>query len=56
MIPENYIEQWRIHAPWQAISMVEQDFVISRALVELFNQEVTPICAIYATKIPEIVL
>ncbi len=40
MIPENYVEQWRIQAPWQAISMVEQDLVISRALIELYNQPI----------------
>jgi predicted nucleotidyltransferase component of viral defense system len=38
MIPENYIEQWRPEAPWQTLAMIEQDLIISRALVELFNQ------------------
>lgn len=38
MIPENYIEQWRPNAPWQTLAMIEQDLIISRALVELFNQ------------------
>lgn len=38
MIPENYIEQWRSQAPWQTLAMIEQDLIISRALVELFNQ------------------
>lgn len=38
MIPEIYIEQWRPHASWQTLAMIEQDLVISRALVELFNQ------------------
>ncbi|CAN5361693.1 nucleotidyl transferase AbiEii/AbiGii toxin family protein [soil metagenome] len=37
MIPEIYIEQWRQHAPWQTLAMVEQDLVISRALVDLYN-------------------
>lgn len=36
MIPENFIEQWT--APWQTSAMIEQDLVISRALVELYNQ------------------
>ena len=38
MIPENFIEQWRAEAPWQTLAMVEQDLVISRALVDLYNQ------------------
>lgn len=39
MIPESYVEQWRLNAPWQTLAMIEQDLVISRALVELFKQE-----------------
>jgi len=38
MIPEYLIEEWRVNAPWQNIAMVEQDLIISRALVELYNQ------------------
>ena len=38
MIPENFIEEWRDKAPWQTLAMVEQDLIISRALVEIFNQ------------------
>lgn len=38
MIPEIYVEQWRPHAPWQNLAMIEQDLVVSRALIELFNQ------------------
>jgi predicted nucleotidyltransferase component of viral defense system len=38
MIPENFIVQWRPNAPWQTLAMIEQDLIISRALVELFNQ------------------
>lgn len=38
MIPTNFIEQWRIKAPWQTLAMVEQDLILSRALVDLFNQ------------------
>lgn len=37
MIPEIFIEQWRSQAHWQTRSQVEQDLVISRALIELFN-------------------
>lgn len=37
MIPESYIESWRAHVPWQTLAMVEQDMVISRALINLYN-------------------
>jgi predicted nucleotidyltransferase component of viral defense system len=41
MIPESFVESWgqRI-APWQTLGMVEQDLVISRALVDLFNTDI----------------
>jgi len=38
MIPELYIEQWKKNAPWVTLSMVEQDMIISRALIALYNQ------------------
>ena len=37
MIPRDYITHWRRHAPWALDAQVEQDLVISRALVELFG-------------------
>ncbi len=37
MIPEIFIEQWRNVAKWQTPAQVEQDLVISRALVDLYN-------------------
>lgn len=37
MIPRAYITEWRAHAPWSADVLVEQDLVISRALVEIFG-------------------
>jgi len=37
MIPENFIESWRQYVPWQTLAMVEQDLVISKALVCLYN-------------------
>lgn len=37
MIPESFIESWRSHAKWQTLSMIEQDLIISRALVSLYN-------------------
>lgn len=36
MIPRPYIAQWQSQAPWKAFSQVEQDLIISRALVEIF--------------------
>lgn len=38
MISEIFIEQWRDKAPWQTLAMVEQDLIISRALIALYNQ------------------
>lgn len=37
MIPEIYINQWRNVVPWQTNEQVEQDLVICRALIEIFN-------------------
>ena len=37
MIPRDYITQWREWAPWTEDFQVEQDLVISRALVEIFS-------------------
>lgn len=37
MIPRAIVTEWRNHAPWKANEQVEQDLLISRALVELFT-------------------
>jgi len=37
MIPVAFITEWRKHAPWSQDAWVEQDLVISRALVEIFR-------------------
>ncbi len=39
MIPHDSITEWRAKAPWVQDLQVEQDLVISRALVALFSQE-----------------
>ena len=39
MIPQAFITEWRQYAPWISDAWVEQDLVISRALVELFSDE-----------------
>ena len=40
MIPQDYITEWRDQAPWIDDAQVEQDLVISRALVEIFSNEI----------------
>ena len=37
MIPLAYIREWRQRAPWPQSYQVEQDLIISRALVEIFS-------------------
>jgi predicted nucleotidyltransferase component of viral defense system len=37
VIPRDYITEWRAHAPWVQDFQVEQDLVISRALIEIFS-------------------
>jgi hypothetical protein len=39
MIPFDFITEWRQHAPWVQDAQVEQDLIISRALVEMFTQD-----------------
>ena len=37
MIPRPAIAKWQQHAPWKDFAQVEQDLIISRALVEIFS-------------------
>ncbi len=37
MIPQANITAWRTHAPWPDDAQVEQDLVLTRALIELFS-------------------
>ena len=37
MIPAAYIYAWQEHAPWTDIAQVEQDLILSRAIVALFS-------------------
>ena len=39
MIPHDYVTAWRAQAPWIQDFQVEQDLIISRALVEIFSRE-----------------
>ena len=40
MIPRDHITEWRARAPWVPDVQVEQDLVISRALVGIFSHPV----------------
>ena len=40
MIPINYITQWQKYAPWALQSQVEQDLVLSRALVLMYQNPI----------------
>ncbi len=39
MIPERAIREWNEFVPWQSPIMVEQDLIISRALVSIFSDD-----------------
>ena len=40
MIPAAHVRAWRLNAPWTSNAQVEQDLVISRALVEAYRDPV----------------
>lgn len=39
MIPRPFISKWQEYAPWNEFAQVEQDLIISRALVEIFKDD-----------------
>ncbi len=39
MIPQDSITAWRQHAPWPSDDQVEQDLILCRGLVDIFNDE-----------------
>ena len=39
MIPRAHVTGWRAHAPWASDAQVEQDLVLSRAIVEIFRHQ-----------------
>ena len=39
MIPIRYIEEWKENAPWPSSAQIEQDMIITRALVEMFSDD-----------------
>lgn len=40
MIPEYYVEKWKNQSNWQSKLQVEQDLIISRALIDLYQNEI----------------
>ena len=38
MIPRAHVTAWRARAPWPTDAQIEQDLILSRALVEMFSQ------------------
>lgn len=40
MIPELFIEEWKSFAPWLGSHQVEQDLVLSRAIIEIYSDEI----------------
>ncbi len=38
MIPRDFITEWRVQVPWIQELQVEQDLIITRAMVEMFSQ------------------
>lgn len=39
MVIKSAIQQWREYAPWTDVAYIEQDLIISRALVAIFSDE-----------------
>lgn len=39
MVVKSAIQQWREYAPWTDVSYIEQDLIISRALIAIFSDE-----------------
>ncbi len=40
MIPQNFIIEWKNQAPWKDNAQVEQDLILSRAIVEIFSSKI----------------
>jgi predicted nucleotidyltransferase component of viral defense system len=39
MIPQAYIQEWKNYVPWISPEQVEQDLIISRSLIQLYQDE-----------------
>ena len=44
MIPRAHITSWRAVAPWSTDAQVEQDLILSRALIEIFSNAILGAC------------
>ena len=44
MIPQAYITEWRATAPWSTDAQVEQDLILSRALIEIYTDPLLAEC------------
>ena len=40
MIPQNFIIEWKNKAPWRDNAQVEQDLILSRAIIEIFSNKI----------------
>lgn len=40
MIPQSYIVEWSNQVPWQEVRQVEEDLIITRALIELYSHPI----------------
>jgi len=40
MIPDIFVESWRKNTPWRMTDQIEQDLIISRALVAMYKDEI----------------
>jgi predicted nucleotidyltransferase component of viral defense system len=47
MIPESHIRDWKQKAPWNDWAKVEQDLLVSRAVVEIFRHPVLSGCLVF---------
>ncbi|MCA9411536.1 MAG: nucleotidyl transferase AbiEii/AbiGii toxin family protein [Candidatus Omnitrophica bacterium] len=54
MIPRDYITEWRAKAPWVYDFQIEQDLILSRALVAIFSESLRfrGGCALYKLHLP----
>ena len=49
MIPRAHVTAWRASAPWPTDAQIEQDLVLSRALVEMLNRPAVAQALAYTT-------
>ena len=40
MIPQSFITEWQNKAPWRDNAQIEQDLILSRAIIEIFSNKV----------------